>query len=407
MDLSRVLTSTLFRWLLIATFAGAAGVSGAADVDVELEFVPDAGTPNNKYFTNKTPLTGICAEYPDKCAAPHTGSSKVNVRFNSGPIYDFRENTVQFRIPSASRFSVKGVNGKQYPVTLHIRGVGARYDLRPATVLSLTGKNPPEGHKSLWVGGWFQDVNAPCRAVPGLDSGKSMGLYNFFWYGPEGAVCGKKTRYSLPGLYLDSMNFIYEVDTPNPYEMEAGIYEGLITYNVAREFEPGYFLTPYQTNISVKVTLRVTHVLRVNFYLGYKVELVPAGGWDRWESMGRTPTVLSGDAPFQLNVSSPFTVKLQCGVPHFSDCALKNSSGKIVRLDTFFTPPEGVIDDAGGSQYPFKYRLSALAPKKFNVSQYVAHFGKLYFQIPASRVPTMEAGTTYSGNVTVIWDSQV
>jgi hypothetical protein len=405
MDLSRISTSTLLRGLLIALLVGAAGIACAADVDIDFDFVPDTSTPNNKNFTNKSSITGICAEHPDKCSAPHTGSSKVNVRFNSGSIYDFRYNTVQFRIPSPSRFSVKGVNGNQYPVTLHIRGVGARYDLSPATVLSLTGNPPPDGHKSLWVGGWFDDINAPCRAVPGLDSGSSMGFYSFFWYGPEGAVCGKKVRYSLPRLFLDSMNFIYEIDTPNPYEMEAGIYEGLITYNVATEFEPGYFLKPYQSQISVKVTLKVTHVLRVDFFLGDKVELIPVGGWGRWESIGRTPNVLYGEAPFHLNVSSPFTVKLQCGVSLFSDCALKNTSGKIVKIDTFFAPPEGVMDGAGGSES--RYKLSALLPKKFNISKYVSNFGKLYFEIPASRIPVMEAGTTYSGAITVIWDSQV
>lgn len=404
MDLSRISTSIFLRGLLVAVLAGAAGIACAANVDIDFEFVPDKGAPDKK-FTNKSPITGICAEHPDKCAAPHTGSSKVNVRFNSGPIYDLRENTVQFRIPSASRFSVKGVNGKQYSVTLHIRGVGARYDLSPATVLSITGKNPPEGHKSLWVGGWFQDINAPCRAVPGLDSGKSMGLYNFFWYGPEGAVCGKKTRYSLPGLYLDSMNFIYEVDTPNPYEMDAGIYEGLINYNVATEFEPGYFLTPYQSNISVKVTLRVTHVLRVNIFGGNKVVLSPPGGWDQWESSGRPPTFLLGQTGFHLDASSPFTVKLRCEMTLFSDCALKSTTGKLVKLDTFFQAPAGLIDEAGG--WVPVYKLSALIPKKFKVSNYLSAPGRLSFEIPASRVPSMETGTTYSGTVTVIWDSQV
>lgn len=404
MDLSRISTSIILRGLLVAFLAGAAGIACAANVDIDFEFVPDGGAPNKK-FINKSSITGICAEHPDKCAAPHTGSSKVNVRFNSGPIYDLRENTVQFRIPSASRFSVKGVNGKQYSVTLHIRGVGARYDLSPATVLSITGKNPPEGHKSLWAGGWFQDINAPCRAVPGLDSGNSMGFYSFFWYGPEGAVCGKKTRYSLPRLFLDSMNFIYEVDTPNPYEMDAGIYEGLINYNVATEFEPGYFLTPYQSNISVKVTLRVTHVLRVNIFGGNKVVLSPPSGWDNWESSGRPPTLLYGKTDFRLDASSPFTVKLQCEVTLIGDCGLKNTTGKIVKIGTFFYPPEGVMDDAGGSE--FSYRLSAFKPKKFNVSKYVSAMGWLSFEIPASAFPSMQTGTTYSGTVTVIWDSQV
>lgn len=406
MDLSRVSTSILLRGLLVAVLAGAAGTACAADVDLDFEFVPDAGNPNNKMFTNKSAITGICAQQPDKCAAPNTGSSQVNVRFDSGPIYDFRANTIQFRMPSPNKFWVKGANGKEYSVTLHIRGVGARYDLSPATVLSLTGKPPPEGHKALWAGGWFEAVNAPCRAIPGLDSGMSMGFYSFFWYGPEGSVCGKKTMFSLPRLLLDSMNFIYEIDTPNPYEMDAGLYEGVIFYNVASEFDPGYFLKPYKALIEVKVSLRVTHVLRVFIVGGNKVVLLPPGGWDHWESTGRPPTLLHGKTEFLLEASSPFTVKLQCEVPLIGDCGLKSSTGKIIKLGTFFYPPEGVMDEAGGSE--FSYRLSAWKPRKFSVSKYVSGaMGSLSFEIPASAFPSMQTGTTYSGTVTVIWDSQV
>jgi hypothetical protein len=406
MALSGITTSTLLRWLLVAALAGAAGVACAADVDIDFDFVPDTGAPYNKKFTNKSPNTGICAEHPDKCAAPHTGSSKVNVQFVSGSIYFFRDNTIQFKIPPPKRIWVKNTKGKEYPVNVHIRGVGARYDLSPATVLSRTGKNPPEGHKSLWAGGWFEDINAPCRAAPGLDSGMSMVFYSFFWFGPGGAVCGKKTKYSLPRLYLDSMNFIYELETPSPYEMDAGIYEGLTDYNVASEFDPGYFLKPDQSTISLKVTLRVTHVLRVNLYTGNKVVLSPPGGWDRWESNGRPPTLLQGQTDFRLDASSPFTVKLRCELPLVSgNCGLKSTRGKIVRLDTYFNAPKGVMDDTGGSVV--SYRLSEWTPQKFKVSKYVSDYGRLSFEIPASRVPSMETGTTYSGTVTVIWDSQV
>lgn len=54
-----------FGWLLIAMLSTVTVAPAcAADVNLQFEFASDSSNPGKKEFTNKTPVTGLCAEMP-------------------------------------------------------------------------------------------------------------------------------------------------------------------------------------------------------------------------------------------------------------------------------------------------------------------------------------------------------
>jgi len=338
------------------------------------------------------------------------GSSKIDVTLERKDGFHIPGNNfVQFKMPALRSFYVKSAAGKEYPVKLKITGVAARYDISPSTVMSITGKPPPRGHSELWQGGDIGNVPVPCSSTL-LDNGMHPSQHRFVWYSGPGNTCGKKLAPNLlafPKLKLDSLSIVYQLDTPDPLEMAGGTYEGVTTYRMGEDFDPGIFLQPSRASFDVKVTLKVNHTFRVTLDdNNRKYEIQPSGGWPRWNDSGRPVTSLvSQEIGFNLQTTSPFTTRAYCEFTLGSACALKNSQHDLVGLVGMLSFPQGVLDETGG-QVRQKY-ISVSKPDKYKVSGYVSGRGQLRFIIQSQTMAKMKAGTTYSGTVTVVWDSDI
>ena len=55
---------------------------------------------------------------------------------------------------------------------------------------------------------------------------------DYFWLTPQAAPCGKSPAYDIDRLLLRNASVSYHMVTPDPLNMESGIYRGSIVYSV-------------------------------------------------------------------------------------------------------------------------------------------------------------------------------
>ncbi|WP_446739616.1 hypothetical protein [Pseudomonas sp. TH41] len=383
-------------------------------------FRPDPNHPQQNTFTNTTPNQGFCLSYPDICTANNMFSVRIPNIFKTkhGPIQpdhtdpragamikapaDWRELTVR-----------NAVTNEVETLEVRIAGVGGVYDLSDS-VMDLTGEpNLMEGHRALWEGSDWSSAQSPCRAIGPLSYYGSMG-FQFFWLMPTPTICAKKAKYLIPGLGYRYVDISYELRTPNPLGMSTGAYVGSTVYTVgpSSDLDFGDILLPDDNILQLDFTLTVEHTLKIDIPPGGNtVELVPQGGWQSWLQNGRKPTRLFRDQTFNISTSSRFKMQMECQYSQDGNtCSLYEPvSGHAVPLNISVSLPHG-LTDAGG-QAVNRLPLSRIEDQVFQPGFYVDRKpGTLHFEITPNVVDDMvQPGQTrhYSGNVTVIWDSEV
>ena len=303
--------------------------------------------------------------------------------------------------------------GEEVALEVRIAGMGGVYDVSD-DVRALTGSaTVTAGHSLLWGSRW-SSVSPPCRSI-GRESYYGARGFEFFWLTPEEAVCAKQARFQIPGLGYRYLDFTYELRTPNPLQMSTGIYEGTQVYSVGPggDFDLGDIVVPSDGVLQLDFTLSVEHTLKVDIPPGgNRVELVPQGGWQAWLSKGRKPERLFRDQTFNISASSRFKMRLECDYNHGNNCALGGASGvERVQLNVSVSLPSGLSD---ASNEPVERRplfRDGSGTELFQPSFYVERKpGTLHFEVDPRDVEWMlDPGQSkkYSGNVTVIWDSEV
>jgi hypothetical protein len=196
--------------------------------------------------------------------------------------------------------------------------------------------------------------------------------------------------------------------------MSAGHYTGSISYSIGpgQDFDFGDVMIPNDNNLIFNVRLDVEHTLKVEIPPGAnRVELLPQGGWQAWLNQGRKPTRLFRDQTFNLSASSRFKMNLECQYPEGNTCAVSEPvSGDKVPLNVSVTLPSGLADGTGQPVHRRPLLSNGSGTELFQPGHYVDRKpGALHFEIVQDHVEQMLTGDekTYSGNVTVVWDSQV
>lgn len=398
-------------WLLAL---GIATPAMALNQDITAVFRPNPAQPQQNKFVNTTPVSGYCASYPSQCVG--TFSIRLPLRFDSvrpmQPDPVPRNNAVisvpaQWRTLSVTHTATGDVE----PVEIRVVGIGSQYVLSD-TAQNLTGApDLVAGHYLLWGNSWVY-APAPCGySGVGLVGNTS---YGFFWRTPVQGACVKFTRFAIPAMSYSYLDFAYELRTPNPLRMSAGTYTGNLTYRVGPggDFDMGDVMLPNDTEINLNFTLDVDHILKVEVPPGGdRVELLPQGGWQAWLQQGRKPSRLFRDQTFNLYASSRFKMQLECERVMGDTCALRNNAnGHEVPVDIRVSLPPGLnnLDGSGVNRQPLS--LSGTGSQLFQPVMYVDRKpGTLHFEVKQQAVAEMldqDAGT-YSGAVTVIWDSEV
>ncbi|WP_157969701.1 hypothetical protein [Pseudomonas huaxiensis] len=407
------LKSMCLKCLLASTTLLASSFSFAVDLNITAEFKPDARNPNFNAFKNTTPNSGYCANSYLRCESDTFSLIIPGLRTDARPIKAGQTNLRQgamLKVPAEWRtFEVISSKGKLETAAIRITGVGATYQIDP-TAPSITGRNEnvTVAHTALWSGHDWVYAPSPCRY-------SGMGLttadwYTFFWQTPTNGICGKTALFDIPDFYFRDINIMYELKTPKPLEMPEGTYVGKLNYTIGPggDFDFGDVLLPSDNSLTLNFTLSVKYILDVRFPPGSeRLTLVPSGGWQQWLNRGRRPEKLFANQNFQIWSSGPFKMQLQCQYSVGNQCAIQNSKGHLVPVETGITLPPGLADS---NRMPVN-RLPLSTDPSFFIPNYYVNKGNaaLHFEVSQDNVKRMidHAGKKYSGNVTVIWDAEI
>ena len=384
--------------------------------EIRAEFVPDPTNPMLNKFKNTTPESGVCVHWISaRCRSLGIFSLTIpGLRFNSSqPIAADHADPrmgATFSVPSNWRSLevFHSRTGESETVQMRIAGIGGSWTIaRPPGV-------------SAWARpgvGWFSQwkyAPAPCTGVNVGVAGVAWSP--FFWLIPEGAgACGRKPSVDIPWFNYSAVEYVYELRTPNPLRMSSGEYKGSLTYTTGpgMDFDMGDVLVPNDNAITLNFTLDVMHALKVDIPPGgNRIELVPQGGWQAWLNQGRKPVRLFRDQTFNISASSRFKMQLECQFVAGNTCALRDAgAADLVPLNTSVTLPYGLTDGTGQPVDRRPLRLDGSGTELFQPGLYVDRKpGVLHFEVAREHVEQMLQdgnGKTYSGDITVIWDSEV
>lgn len=391
-------------------------------IDITASFTPDPARPHINEFENTTPDSGFCAENPFSCDLSSWGgklfSIETGIDVNSTQAIPanhkdprqgamFNVNAAQWR-----DVEVRDSRGNPSIVQVRISGIGGRYRLSER-VQNLIGEelSAHPAHARLWdIKDWGVGPS-PCgssRAAAWADDTD----YAFLWLTPTPGVCYALTKYDIPGLAYPRLNIAYGVRTPNPLKMAPGVHTGSTTFILGpgADIDMGDVMLPSDNILQMNFTLNVEHVLAVEIPPGgNQVQLVPQEGWQAWLQRRRQPTRLLRDQTFNIYASTPFKMQLSCTIDVGNTCGLKDAAGNRVPVNVAVSLPHGLTRN-GQAVNRQPLRLDGQGTERFEPSRYVARKpGTLHFSVEHDDVKQMlDLGSDkFSGEVTVIWDSEV
>lgn len=393
--------------------------ASAETQQITASFRPDPTNVTANKFTNTTPQSSICAGHiPAQCKALGIFSLRfINfVASSQAPIVANHADPragAYFKVPSSFRdVEVRNTTtGELETVQVRIAGLGALWSLpRPPGVSAWTqpGAN--------WDNQWRR-APSPCVSTGHLAASASYA--SFFWVVPKDAgACNRVPSSDLAWLNYYTLEYAYELVTPNPLGMASGQYVGSMTYTVGgagADFDFGDNMIPTgDSSLTLDFTLDVDHILKVDVPPGGTlIELVPQGGWQAWLNQGRKPTRLFKDQTVNLYASSRFKMSLDCQYAEADNtCRILDSvSGESVPVNVSVSLPHGITDPAGRPVNRRPLRRDGVGTELFQPTFYVDRKpSTLHFEIERDEVEKMlKVGESraYSGNITVIWDSEV
>lgn len=378
----------------------------AVNQEIRALFQPDPAQPSKNVFINKTPNSGYCASYPGECASQNMFSIQIPVRFTASRAMNPGE-ILMLKAPANWRSLTVTNSETQEAETVEVRiiGMGSDYVLSNSAA-DLTGETDAlAGHQALWGGLSWVYAPPPCL-YSGVGAYGSHS-YRFFWKTPVEDYCTQRTQFRIPAISFNTLDFAYELRTPNPLGMSTGLYTGSLSYVLGphQDFSFGSLMIPDDGNLTLDFILDVQHTLKVDLPPGgNKVLLEPNGGWQTWISGGAKPTEIYRDQPFYLSASSRFKVMMLCDSTGGSRCKLRSPKGNSTEVEVRMSMPPGIDGPTGWLRHN-----TWMGP--FQPSSYVDRKpGSLRFQMPRDAIDFLlkpGLNDTLDGNITIMWDSEV
>lgn len=421
------MSHSVFRVFAGMTLLAISTVCMASTMNITASFSPSYEYPENNRFTDTTPQSGFCATWPDLCGNTIKSLStglKLNPSKGLTP-QDNKRDSLFFKWPSSFR---------DVPVTNTITG---KTNIVKFRVSSFSGKYHANGDIATydWVGGGAFSIY-PQGGCNSLSLGWLGGTYwvAWLWGIPAGnAGCYNITTVERPvggAKYIYEVNelsFGYELITPDPLQMQSGIYTGSLTLNVGPggDIDFGDNYQSSDSEVIINFTLSVNHELKLTTSPdSQSVLLQPCApdricstdegvaNWERW-MVTRIPPSLTGRSNFSLTSSGRFSVYLACEQQIGTDCALKSdSTSQLVPVQALLTLSDNVVDAATGSSVT-KRRLKVggdISQNIFDTKTYMQNGnGNIYFMVDKKNVETMlkTRPDVYRGAVTVIFDANI
>ena len=207
----------------------------------------------------------------------------------------------------------------------------------------------------------------------------------------------------------DWINYGFKLNMPNPLEMPNGVYTGSLKVMIGRNQDIDLGDATYSggTEHEFKFTLTVRHQLKVDFPEGgnNQVNLLPLGGWSSLNyGKNISPRRLQRDLNFRIWFSAKFYMILRCQYlwADSGECALKDSQGRTVPLNTYY------VDSDNKMSLLFYHRYQPISPKQQGTPEINAARA-IRFQVVGDTVTEMMKypGSSFKGDVTLIFDAAI
>ncbi|HAU4906590.1 TPA: hypothetical protein F3P23_07400 [Aeromonas hydrophila] len=253
----------------------------------------------------------------------------------------------------------------------------------------------------------FTNPKGGCRYLERQVAGNvNLTAWIVLWGNVGGKSC--YTEMSVDGTSdIQAMFFGFKIRPPSPLEMPNGNYTGSINLSVGQNKDIDLGNGAYEdSQLTIELTLKVQHQIKVEFPPGGdKIVLQPPGGWHDWIYRGKShqPPYLIAELPYRLWVSADYHVWLNCQYNYGEVCMLNNEKlGMQVRLDVIYV-------NKSKEELPLKHGVK----KRFTASVRGPHFineaRSIIFKVqkPALTLMMEYPGSTYKGNVTLIYDAAI
>lgn len=374
---------------------------------VTAEFTPNQNNPNNRTFTNTSPITGVCGNahrqwcIDNKIASIATGFSTADAKKQGSGVVDHGRGSLYFSLPEQRSITVVSDTGETAELFLRITGFAFRYGQPDPNLLSGT-----------------RDLRG-CRELYG-NLNYSDNIFRILGRNDNGAGGRSSCAYEM--LAATEFSFVgadilYELETPEPLNMKNGIYRATTNYTMGglgSDIDFGDGVSGGDPNLRLEFTLTVNHLFAIDFAPGYEtVNLQPLGGWNQWQEFGKVPATLRRDVPFRVSGSTDFAVDINCEytMPD-GRCGISNGPST-VPLDIAITMP-GLMGHKGGmiaEALNYTLQKDVFVPR-FSPMREGAVFQRssyLRFEVNGDPIKEMvtHPSTEYKGRVTVIFDANM
>lgn len=377
--------------------------SEASDVTISARYQGDA----LGRFENTTPEAGFCRLWPSVCKGFQAFTVSLPISYEKVSTHRAAEPREQFFIKLPARRTVQVV---------HDKGIDTHELIFEITHSSQRVQNDP-GFIGTANPIFTAYVRGGCNYVRTHLSG-NRAYYLWATRVPENpAPCYSSGDGGQPGdVYLNplsDMGIGYKLTMPSPLRMKQGIYRGSTDFTVGPggDFDLGDGVSNLNTPVlKINFELEVQHAFVVDFPPGSeRAVLLPPGGWQRWLGGGAPPARLERSLPLRLWSTGPFKVYKTCQYSVGASCGIRNSAGHEVPVDVALSLPPGV---SYGNAPVRRLQLPTgrEAGLAFETAMPVGgQAGQLHFDVLGPSIRTMldYPGSTYEGQVTVVFDADV
>jgi len=390
------------RLALGLSLALAAGAVQALDVTISAEYL---GGGSGR-FDNTTPPGGLCRYWPATCRRMMTVDLPIT----------YVKKTTKGAPDSRDMFYIQLPGRRELNVYHDETGESRRMTFEWAAL-----NQRVEGGTHLYRDHPIYNVmlSGGCSHL-GASGEERPAVLNYLWRveNPQSPqACWAYGSYPRNGhvgnATVTQTSIAYNLDVPPPYRLRAGTYRGSITYTIGPggDFDFGNDVSQLSGDtLTVNFVLDVQHAFLFEFPPGSdRAVLEPKGGWSAWLAGGKTPTRLYRDLPFRLWSTGPFKVYKLCQHTVDVRCGIVNDNAHQVPVEVALSLPGG-IQYQGRPVEHLPLPTGRAAALQFEaVMPTINRPGQLHFEVGRADVPSMlaHAGSTYTGQVTVVFDAEL
>lgn len=383
---------------LLGLVGGYLSPSWAADVTLSARYLGDA----DGQFENTTPKADFCTRWPSMC---NRATVDLPISFLKTTTRGAADPRDQLFVKVPARRTVTVVNQStldSYLVTLEFQEFSLElqrvrgtpdvpiFNMQGGCMLRVANShNLGATGRFLWS---VSNVVAPQPCYSDSSSGTD----------------GEEVQSNV-GLAGTS----YRLIMPRPIGMPQGTYRGSTQFTVGADGDFAFGNNVSNLNdpiLTVHLELDVRHDLYLRFPPGSdRAVLEPPGGWQGYLGGRGLPPRLERDIPFRIWSSGPFKVYKQCEFEVGEHCGIRNVANHAVPVEVGVSLPSSVQHGGGASRRIMLTTGETGAPVFLPQHLVANQSGQLHFQVRQAAIGEMtaHAGTTYQGQVTVVFDAEL